>query len=82
VSAGGEGFDKKEKLIQFRESVYQNLNNRADTLMDLVDAMCSRPKARSVVEYSLAACSPAAILNLRIEIAIKEEAGSIQVHRA
>jgi len=46
------------QLNQFRESVYQNLNNRADTLMDLVDAMCSRPKARSVVEYSLAACFP------------------------
>lgn len=44
------------KLEQFRNTLYQNLNNRADTLMDLLDAMCSVPDARSVVEYSLAAC--------------------------
>ena len=41
-------------LEQFRESLYQNLENRADTLMDLLDAMCSMPSAKSVVEYSLA----------------------------
>lgn len=46
------------QLNQFREAVYQNLNNRADTLMDLVDAISSTPNARSVVEYSLAACFP------------------------
>lgn len=45
-------------LEQFRYTVYQKLNNRADTLMDLLDAMCSVPDARSVVEYSLAACFP------------------------
>jgi hypothetical protein len=45
-------------LEQFRYTLYQNLNNRADTLMDLLDAMCSVPDARSVVEYSLAACFP------------------------
>jgi len=36
--------------------LYQNFNNRADTLMDLLDAMCSVPHAKSVVEYSLASC--------------------------
>lgn len=41
-------------LEQFRESLYQNLENRADTLMDLLDAMCSMPSAKLVVEYSLA----------------------------
>jgi len=40
-------------LEQFRESLYQNFENRADTLMDLLDAMCSMPEAKSVVEYSL-----------------------------
>jgi len=44
------------QLNQFRESVYQHLNHRADTLMDLVDAISSTPNARSVVEYSLTAC--------------------------
>lgn len=43
-------------LKQFRNSLYQNFNNRADTLMELLDAICSFPLARSVVEYSLAAC--------------------------
>lgn len=43
-------------LKQFRTSLYQNINNRADSLMNLLDAMCSVPDARSVVEYSLAAC--------------------------
>ncbi len=41
-------------LQQFRTSLYQNFNNRADTLMELLDALCSTPNARSVVEYSLA----------------------------
>jgi hypothetical protein len=45
-------------LEQFRNTLYQNLNNRADTLMDLLDAMSSVPDAKSVVEYSLAACFP------------------------
>ena len=44
------------QLIQFRQGLYQNFNNRADTLMDLVDAMCSNSTARSVVEYSLTPC--------------------------
>ena len=41
-------------LEQFRYELYQNFGNRADTLMNLVDAMCSYPQAQSVVEYSLA----------------------------
>ena len=41
---------------QFREELYQNYNNRADTLMELVDAACSNENARSVVELSLTAC--------------------------
>jgi hypothetical protein len=44
------------KLEQFRQQLYQNFNNRADTLMELVDAICSNPHARSVVEYSLTPC--------------------------
>lgn len=43
-------------LKQFWDEVYQNFNNRADTFMELLDAMCSYPQANSVVEYSLAAC--------------------------
>lgn len=43
-------------LEQFRERLYQNFSNRADTLMELVDAICSNPHARSVVEYSLTPC--------------------------
>ncbi|MGH9802349.1 MAG: transposase [Blastocatellia bacterium] len=44
------------QLEQFRTSLYQNFNNRADTLMELVDAMSSTPDAKSVVAYSLAGC--------------------------
>ena len=40
-------------LEQFRTSLYQNFTNQADTLMEVVDAMCSTPEASSVVEYSL-----------------------------
>jgi len=43
-------------LVQFRQKLYQNFTNRADTLMELVDALCSTPSARSVVEYSLTPC--------------------------
>ena len=45
-------------LEQFRTTLYQNFENRADTLMDLLDAMCSMPEAKSVVEYSLASVFP------------------------
>lgn len=41
------------RLKQFRESLYQNFSNQADTVIELVDAMCSTPEARSVAEYSL-----------------------------
>lgn len=44
------------QLEQFREELYQTFNNRADTLMELVDAISSNPYARSVVEYSLTPC--------------------------
>jgi DDE superfamily endonuclease len=44
------------ELEQFRQQLYQNFNNRADTLMELVDAICSNPQAGSVVEYSLTPC--------------------------
>jgi hypothetical protein len=43
-------------LEQFRYGLYQNMDNRADTLMELLDAMCSMEDAKSVVEYSLASC--------------------------
>jgi hypothetical protein len=45
-----------KNLTQFRKSVYQNFNKRADTLMDLVDALCSQTRANSVVELSLQSC--------------------------
>ncbi len=43
-------------LVQFRHRLYQNFTNRADTLMELVDALCSTSSARSVVEYTLTPC--------------------------
>lgn len=42
-------------LKQFRYTLYQNFDNRADSLLDLLDAICSTPDAPSVVAYSLAA---------------------------
>jgi len=44
------------QVEQFRQQVYQNFNNRADTMMDLVDALCSNTSAHSVVELSLNPC--------------------------
>jgi hypothetical protein len=41
-------------ISQFREQVYQHFNKRADTLMELVDALSSNQFARSVAELSLA----------------------------
>ena len=38
------------KLKQFRHTLYQNLDNRADTVMKLLDAMCSAPSVNSVME--------------------------------
>ena len=51
-----ENKESTEDLEQFRQAVYQNFNNRADTLMELVDAICSNGEADSVVAYSLTAC--------------------------
>jgi hypothetical protein len=42
-----------DPLKQFRNGLYQNFNNQADTLMELVDAIDSTPEARSIAEYSL-----------------------------
>ena len=47
-----------QDLAQFRQTVYQNFNKRADTLMDLVDALCSQTRAKSVVELSLEPADP------------------------
>lgn len=44
------------QLMQFRTKLYQNFTNRADTLLELLDAMCSNPTATSVVELSQTAC--------------------------
>lgn len=41
------------RLTQFRERLYQNLSCRADSGSRLLDALCSTPNARSVVELSL-----------------------------
>ena len=48
--------ENASQLAQFRQQVYQNFNKRADALMNLVDALCSNTRARSVVELSLEAC--------------------------
>jgi hypothetical protein len=48
--------ENASQLAQFRQQVYQNFNKRADTLMNLVDALSSNTRARSVVELSLEAC--------------------------
>lgn len=41
------------QLQQFRQELYQLLPARRDTVLDLLDALCSSPQARSVVELSL-----------------------------
>jgi hypothetical protein len=46
----------QKQLKQFRLELYQNFNNRADTLLELVDALGSSPTARSVVELSQSGC--------------------------
>jgi hypothetical protein len=42
-----------EKLRQFRETIYNSFEYRADATMDLLDALSSNTSARSVVELSL-----------------------------
>lgn len=44
------------QLKQFRTELYQNFTHRADTLLELLDAICSNPTASSVVELSQTAC--------------------------
>jgi hypothetical protein len=44
------------QLRQFRQELYQNFTNRADTLMEWVDAICRNAIATSVVELSQTAC--------------------------
>ena len=41
------------QFAQFRKQVYQNFTKRDDSAMELLDALCSMPNARSVVELSL-----------------------------
>lgn len=41
------------QLKQFRQEVYQNFNKRADTLMNLLDALSSNTIGQSVVELTL-----------------------------
>jgi hypothetical protein len=36
------------QLKQFRQEVYQNFNKRADTMMDLLDALSSNTSANTV----------------------------------
>ena len=43
----------KKECQQFRQQLYQNFNKRADTAMELVDALCSYPSATSPVELTL-----------------------------
>jgi len=45
--------EKIAQLQQFRAELYQLLPARADALLDLLDALASRPQARSPVELSL-----------------------------
>ncbi|MFN8459135.1 MAG: transposase [Anaerolineae bacterium] len=52
------------QLMQFRQELYQNFTNRADTLVELVDAICSNPSATSVVELSQTACFRRSYSNL------------------
>lgn len=52
------------QLMQFRQELYQNFTNRADTLLELVDAIGSNPTAISVVELSQTACFRRSYSNL------------------
>lgn len=52
------------QLMQFRTELYQNITNRADTLLELLDAMGSNPTATSVVELSQTACFRRSYSNL------------------
>jgi hypothetical protein len=43
----------KKECQQFRQQLYQNINKRADTALELVDALCGYPSATSPVELTL-----------------------------
>ena len=43
----------KQEFEQFRDKLYQSLNYRRDTVMDLVDSLAANTTARSPVELSL-----------------------------
>ena len=43
----------QNKFQQFRQILYQNLNKRADTALELVDALCGFPAAESPVQLTL-----------------------------
>ena len=43
----------RQEFKQFREKLYQSLNYRRDTVMDLLDAIAANTTARSPVELSL-----------------------------
>lgn len=43
-----------DEFQRFRQQLYHNFNKRADTAIELVDALCSYPAANSPVELSLA----------------------------
>ena len=48
--------NKTSQLSQFWQQVYQNFTKRADASKDLVDALSSNTRAKSVVELSLEPC--------------------------
>jgi hypothetical protein len=52
------------QLMQFRTELYQNITNRADTLIELMDAVSSNITATSVVELSQTACFRRSYSNL------------------
>jgi|GEM_PF-3792120 len=45
--------NSKSQFQRFREDVYNSFEHRADTAMELLDALSSNQSARSVVELSL-----------------------------
>jgi len=45
--------DDQNKFQQFRQELYQNFNKRADTALELLDALCGFPEAESPVQLTL-----------------------------
>jgi hypothetical protein len=50
------GQEHAPRIEQFRNKVYQNFSKRADTMMDILNALCSQTHAKSVVDLSLESC--------------------------